>query len=366
MLCASCGSPQPDEARRCALCHGPILLDGRYALLSRLDVEGQGDTYEALRLHDGQRVAIKELSFKRMRSLKSQELFEREARVLAQLHHPGIPAHLDDFAWGVGKHQAHYLVQTLIEGHTLTQEARAHRYDEGEVLALIESLCEIVAYLHERSPPVIHRDIKPDNVMRRAADGRLMLIDFGAVHDQLASTLREQTLVGTLGYMAPEQLAGQAERATDVYGLGVLAIVLLTQRQPVTMLDPSGALRWQPHARLSPAAEALLCEMTRPEPQQRPSDARAIGARARAIRLGKPHAQGAMSLATTQAIAPAPPGREESLFGLVSVLLFAPLLGLPCLIASLGFGTSISVLCVALLSMVLVIPFLPRGDDLRL
>src|SRR5690606_38572682 len=134
-------------------------------------------------------------------------------------------------------------------------------------------------------------------------------------------------LVGTLGYMAPEQLAGHAERATDVHGLGVLAIVLLTQRQPVTMLDPSGALRWKPHTRLSPEAEALLCEMTHPNPQQRPSDARAIGARARAIRLGLPSPRGAMIPAPTQALTPvSAPARDESLFGLVSVLLFAPLL----------------------------------------
>jgi serine/threonine-protein kinase len=79
-------------------------------------------------------------------------------------------------------------VQDFVAGHTLAEELAEHRYGEAEVLAIVEELCEVLAYLHGRSPPVIHRDLKPRNVMRRTADGRLALIDFGAARD----TVREQ------------------------------------------------------------------------------------------------------------------------------------------------------------------------------
>jgi serine/threonine protein kinase len=275
MLCAACGeSIQATGIDRCPHCSSPPLLDGRYRLLDALGHGSAGTTYRALRIDDGAVVAVKELPLARAASEKARQLLAREARVLRELDHPAIPGLLDDFDLGAGKQRHYYIVQQHIEGVTLAEEADGRRYSQDEVLDILVDLLGILDYLHGLSPPVIHRDLKPTNVLRRP-DGSLALVDFGSVRDALRDAeLGGSTVAGTFGYMAPEQFMGEATPATDLYGLGALAVALLTRRSPQTLLDHAGRIVWEPHVQLHPATIRLLRRLLAPAPTRRTPSAR--------------------------------------------------------------------------------------------
>lgn len=366
MLCASCasaleveGADHGSQEQPCPHCQGPRLLDGRYRIMAQLSANGVSMTYRALRLEDQRQVAIKELVFGRMGSFKHQELFEREARVLKELEHDGVPAYLDDFVWGIGKHQAHYLVEAFIPGQTLAQEQLERRYDEREVLRMIEAICRILTYLHTRSPPVIHRDLKPENIMRRP-DGRLVLLDFGAVQEAPQETTGGATIAGTFGFMAPEQLMGQASARSDLYALGVIAITMLSRLSPVELLNERHELRWSLE-HISAPTRALLGALTARDPAQRPQDATSARRAARAARkaLNAPQqASGALVSLRSTELERRP--HKESIFGVVCLMLGGPLLSLPCMVMALGWSNTIIFSSGLMLLAILSIPFLPE------
>jgi len=122
---------------------------------------------------------------------------------------------------------------------------------------------------------LVHRDIKPSNVIRRT-DGSLSLVDFGSVRDVLKDPdLGGSTVAGTFGYMAPEQFAGDASPRTDLYGLGALAVALLTRREPHTLLDHRNRMDWEVHAKPHPALALVLHHLLAPDPEARTASARA-------------------------------------------------------------------------------------------
>jgi len=260
------------------VCGGEPLLDGRYRLDALLGEGGAGVTYRATRLADGLAVCVKELATRRMASFEDEKLFEREADVLRQLHHPQIPSYLDSFVAGVGKHRARYLVQELVIGRDLARELADHRYTEREVLAVLDELLEVLTYLGDLRPPVVHRDVKPSNVMRRADDGRLVLVDFGAVKDAVEHSLGGATIAGTLGYMAPEQLYGQADTRSDLYGAGATALALLSRRDLAEFFERERGLAWRGRVTMSPGTERVLAALLAPSPDDRPPSARAARA----------------------------------------------------------------------------------------
>ncbi len=277
-VCAGCGESGPLGDAFCGACGGDPLLDGRYRLRQVLGQGGMGLTFAAERVADGLDVAIKEMPFRLAADDDVRRLVEREARVLRQLQHPAIPAYIDDFIAGSGRHRALYLVQELVTGRTLVAEMDARRYALDDVLAIIEELCEVLAYLHGLHPPVIHRDIKPANVMRRVS-GELVLLDFGAVRDAIQDgVIGGSTVAGTFGYMAPEQFRGDARPATDLYGLGVLAVQLLSRVPPDEMMDGQ-TLAWGKFVQVPKPALDLLTHMLAPEVARRIGDARALKAR---------------------------------------------------------------------------------------
>lgn len=215
---------------------GEIIAD-QYQIKAVLGQGGIGTTYEAQDLHNhGQSVALKALSLHHMQDWKVLELFEREARVLSHLHHPGIPRYLNSFQVDTPQNRYFYLVQELAPGESLAALVeRGWHGDEGELRDLATQVLEILIYLHGLAPPVIHRDIKPENLIRRR-DGQIYLVDFGSVKTTYRDTLlRSGTVVGTYGYMAPEQFRGQAVPATDLYGLGTTLLFLLTGQSPAEL-----------------------------------------------------------------------------------------------------------------------------------
>ncbi|MCP4809121.1 MAG: serine/threonine protein kinase [Proteobacteria bacterium] len=230
-----------------------------------------GSVFRARDRESGGVVAVKDMPLVHP-DAKGTELAHREATALRQLDHPALPAAIESIA----ERGRLYLVQEFIRGRTLAEELVDRRYDQDDVLAIVEEILSILSYLHGRSPPVVRRDLKPGNVMRRA-DGSLALVDFGSVRDALRDPqLGGRTVAGTFGYMAPEQLPGDAYPATDVYGLGVLAIALLSRRDPAPLMDWSGALRWKDVVSVHPAVEALLVRMLEPDPERRVGDTDAL------------------------------------------------------------------------------------------
>lgn len=172
-------------------------------------------------------VVLKHLGFAKMADWKQLQLLEREARLLAQLSHPRLPRCLDllEFA----NHDV-CLIETALPGENLSQRLAHWLPTEAEVIRIASQALSLLGYLHTLQPPVIHRDIKPSNLLLDDA-GRLYLIDFGAI-TQGASGDAGTTVVGTLGYMAPEQWAGRALPGSDLYALGLSLIRLLSGAEP--------------------------------------------------------------------------------------------------------------------------------------
>lgn len=322
MLCASCDSAQPDDADRCGQCGQPPLLSGRYRFDATLGRGAHGTVYRATDTQTGAQLAIKELPLRHDLDPHRQAMFEREALVLRALSHPAVPRYHGQEIAGSGKSRALYLLQEHIDGAPLTLDARR---TEAEVIDAIASLAEILAYLHGLSPPVIHRDLKPANILRRA-DGRLALIDFGAVRAALADPdLGGNTVAGTFGYMAPEQFAGDASPASDIYGLGAVALALLSRQEPSQLQDRTGALRWREAISVGAGTEALLAKMLAPDPADRFPDGAAL---LQALRSPAP---------TTTIEAPAPTSsssRQKRLL-LLGALVLPVLFGLPTLLIML-------------------------------
>jgi len=296
-LCSHCGgttasrdpATEGDPASlsiTCSVCGEDPRLDGRYRLLARLGHGAVGTTFAAVRVADGQPVAVKELLVRRLEDFKAHDQFKHEASVLSMLDHPAIPRYYDSFSAGEGRHTGLYLVTELIDGATLEQEMATRRHSQKEVLAIIRELCDVLAYLHGLAPPVVHRDIKASNVMRRRSDNRLVLIDFGAVKESIRSPGDGSTVAGTFGYMPPEQLAGRASPASDVYALGVLCVVLMTRTPPHELLDEQNRLQWRSHITSEPL-RALLSEVLEPDPARRFGDVALLGQRIDDVLAGR-------------------------------------------------------------------------------
>ncbi|MEM6521332.1 MAG: serine/threonine-protein kinase [Cyanobacteria bacterium P01_D01_bin.71] len=209
------------------------LIQSRYKILGVLGRGGSGITYRAEDAFTGRQVALKELSLKGLSDWKKLELFEREAQVLEGLNHPAIPKYVDYFQVDTADNRLFYIAQEIAEGQSLAElVAAGDRFTESEIERIAAAILEVLQYLHDQNPPIIHRDIKPQNIIRRA-DGRIYLVDFGAVQTVYReATAFGSTVVGTYGYMAPEQFRGQAYPATDLYGLGTTLLHLLTHQNP--------------------------------------------------------------------------------------------------------------------------------------
>ena len=240
----------------------------RYRLGPSLGRGGQGNTYEAVDVALGRPVAVKLVTL-RGSEWKRFELFERECEVLKQLDHPGIPRYLDTFADESAGHYA--LVMEKVEGRSLQQLLDDGRLlSEARIWSVIDQALGIIAYLHGLHPPVIHRDIKPANLML-GTDDKLSLVDFGGVRVALRPE-GGSTVVGTFGYMAPEQLHGEATPATDIFSLGATIAALLTGRDADKLPRKGLKIDLDQLLTAGPLRDVLTL-MLEPEPAQRPSSA---------------------------------------------------------------------------------------------
>ncbi|HEX8795708.1 MAG TPA: serine/threonine-protein kinase [Polyangiaceae bacterium] len=239
---------------------------GRYVVKGLLGEGAQGATYAAVEVENGRSVAIKRFDVRGARRWKDVELAEREARVLATLDHPLVARYIEHFE----EDGALFLVMERVSGETLEAiRKREGPLPEAEVRRFLACADRAFSYLHGRRSPVIHRDVKPANVVRRG-DGSYVLVDFGAVSDSLRRGTGS-TVVGTMGYMAPEQLQGRSLPTSDVYAVGATALAALTGVEPEKL--PHRGLRVDVRAALegkaSPELVTTLERMLEPDPDDR-------------------------------------------------------------------------------------------------
>ena len=283
------------------------LLQERYRIIRLLARGGMGAVYEAEAVHLGNTpVAVKQTFYnEQQRTMREQ--FEREAVTMARLRHPALPKVSDHFVEGGGQ----FLVMEYIPGDDLLAllQRRGRPFDCGQALAWAETLLDALDYIHTQYPPIIHRDIKPQN-LKLTPRGEMFLIDFGLAKSASTPTHSSASLHAyTLSYAPPEQIRGSGtDPRSDIYSLGATLYHLLAGEPPVDARVREEVLRYQ-----APDPLRLLHQVN---PQIPPAVATAI-ARAMALdREGRYANAAAMRqalreagrlIATTTPEAPFPP-----------------------------------------------------------
>ncbi len=261
-------------------------IDDRYDILETLGKKAGRRTLLAADRQTQEQVIIKILAFSCDLGWEDLKLFEREAQTLKVLSHPSIPRYLDSFELDGPKSKGFALIQSYIPGTSLEAYMQAGRqFTAAEIKAIALQILDILTYLHGRHPPAIHRDIKPSNiVVQEAADGsiaKVYLVDFGSVQTLASTAGKTVTVVGTYGYMPPEQFGGYAIPASDLYSLGATSIALAAMAHPADL--PHKDLRIDFDRAISslsfpPALIDWLRGMTEPDVQQRFTSASAAKA----------------------------------------------------------------------------------------
>jgi WD40 repeat protein len=249
--CFSPQCPQPQNSLGstvCQTCGSPLLLQGQYRGLYKLSGGGMSHTFLGVdEAANNLSCIIKQFSPQLQTSIsveKALELFHQEAIRLQELgKHDQIPEFFSTFE----QHHCFYLVEEFIPGKTLTQELESgSSFDEEQIRAVLQNLLPVLQFIHEHH--VIHRDIKPDNIIRRESDSQLVLVDFGiAKYSPNLGQPLTGTITGTIGYAPLEQIrGGKVYPASDLYSLGVTCIQLLTHVPPNELFDPfTGELIWR-------------------------------------------------------------------------------------------------------------------------
>ena len=235
LRCSRCGArnrPNAQFCRQCGFGLGAPLLQNRYQVRRPLAQGGMGAVYQA---EDTQlfnrRCVVKEMLTRHLSPAEKAEAernFRREAALLASLRHPSIPQIYEYFVEG----NRYYLIMEYMEGESLAERmARSGPLPEAEVLRYAAQICDVLVYLSTRQPPVVHRDVKPANIILRGDPAQAILVDFGVAKPK-AGRGQDTAAWGTLGYAAPEQAIGQAEPRSDVYALAATIYHGLTGDDP--------------------------------------------------------------------------------------------------------------------------------------
>lgn len=245
------------------------IVDGKYRITGLLGQGGASITYEA-EVGDGDKVALKAMSLRNMRGWKDLDLFERECRVLQSLKHPSIPQYIDYFEVDTESDRVFYIVQKIANGRSLGDlVGSGWRISEDEVKEITLKVLEILQYLENLRPPVIHRDIKPENIIWDTKAKIVSLVDFGAVQDAVSMTMIGSTVVGTYGYMAPEQFQNRATLQTDLYGLGGTILYMLSGHSPSSFPQKRLKVDFRGFVTMSSHLEDIVERLLEPAPEDR-------------------------------------------------------------------------------------------------
>jgi len=259
-----------------------LVLQDRYRIEERLGQGGMGVVYLAERIGLGRRVAIKFLHADIAAQPQFRVRFEREARAMSKLHHPHCVSVID---FGVA--DAPYIVLEYVTGESLSHLLARGPIPLRRALTIIRQILAGLAHAHNEG--IVHRDIKPDNVILAEATGtgdHARLLDFGLAkvtkRAGTASGLLGATAMGTPSYMSPEQARGEdVDARSDLYSCGVMLFQMLTGKRPFTGSDPLDVLRAHvedkpprladamPGARFPPALETVLAGALAKNPDSR-------------------------------------------------------------------------------------------------
>ncbi len=263
----TCLHRNPENTKFCQKCGAKLLLLERYCAVRILGQGGFGRTFLAIDEGKPSRppCVIKQLLPQAQgtsSAKKAAELFAQEAEQLEKLgKHPQIP---ELFAYFTQDEQQ-YLVQEYIAGQTLDKELEKQgQFNEQQITKLLADMFKVLRFIHSKN--VIHRDIKPENIIRRRTDKTLVLVDFGAAKVDVDPTLSVTgTMIGSIGYTAPEQARGKPMFASDLYSLGLTCIHLLTNVNPTELFDDyEGEWIWRNYLgdnRVSEAMTKILNKM---------------------------------------------------------------------------------------------------------
>ena len=248
------------------------LLDGKYKILNKIGQGGMSIVYLAMNEKANKQWAIKEM---RKEKNKNYEIMKQslitETNLLKELKHPYLPSIADI----IESDDTIIIVMDYVEGRPLSDIlAEEGTIEEDKVADYAIQLCDVLDYLHSQKPPIIYRDLKPANIMLRP-DGKITLIDFGTARKYNYDSVSDTTCLGTIGYAAPEQFAGetlrQTDARTDIYNLGATMYHLLTGVNPS---EPPYELypirRWDES--LSNGLEKIILRATRKDPDKRFND----------------------------------------------------------------------------------------------
>ena len=278
-FCRRCGTQRPPVTSGSAqlastgLLSPHATLQKRYEIVNEIAKGGQGAVYAAIDKHTGRKVAIKAV---RLETIASPENYteavariQREAEFLARLRHPNIVQVLDQFE----ERNYPYVVMEYIEGQTLSRlvASLGGKLPEPQAVFIARQLCSALAYLHAQTPPIIFRDMKPQNVMVDDYQN-VKLIDFGIARTYRAGAHSDTQVFGSIGFAAPEQYGSeQTDARSDIYSLGVTLHYMLTAFNPASNPDPLGTL--PPVRMLNPAVstdlEQIIARATRFSPSER-------------------------------------------------------------------------------------------------
>ena len=243
----------------------------QYKIVKLLSKQTGRRTFLAKDEQTGQSVVIKIILFSPDFTWQDLKLFEREAETLQAIEHPAIPKYLESFEVEVAGGKGFALVQTYIEARSLQDWVDSGRtFSESELSAIAHSLLGILQYLHHRHPPIIHRDIKPSNILFQPTQHdsfNLFLVDFGSV--QTVKTNGTMTVVGTYGYMPPEQFGGRAVPASDLYSLGATLIYLATGQHPADLTQDDMQIDFEQVSSLSTGFTRWIRRLTYPDMARR-------------------------------------------------------------------------------------------------
>lgn len=249
------------------------LLHNRYQLDRLIAQGGMGAVYHAIDTRPPGGVwAVKVMSHAQLKLAERAEavaLFRREAEMLMQLRHPHLPLVEEVFE----EEGRQYMVMEYIEGETLQAmlDRSAGPLAEGQVRAWVEQICSALGYLHQQTPPIIYRDLKPSNIIAVQATNTIKLIDFGIARFHRKGQKKDTASLGTPGYAAPEQYgAAQTDVRSDIYALGVTIHQLLTKHdptrgKPLEMLPSVTSL----NSLVSPAWDKVIAKATHLRPRDR-------------------------------------------------------------------------------------------------
>src|SRR5258708_6846190 len=321
--CSNCGKPMPSTTATStsnsttiggtsrALNVGTSLQGGRYVIKEVLGQGGMGAALLATdKRLDNKQVVIKELISDNTDPEKFKEdehNFKQEVVTLAHLDHPLIPNVTDNFEEG----SRYFMVQEYVEGENL--EDRMDRLNqpmkEREVLLIASEMLDVLDYLAQQTPPIVHRHIKPASIIIGSKDRRAHLVDFGIARADVARNARRKqtSALGTPGYAPPEQYQGNADPRSDLYALGATLHHLLTNRDPPHYPPFTDPPVRTPKPQLSPEVERVVARAVNNDITQRYQSPAAMNRDVHAILLNRFAVSGTTTTSTLGTPRPLPP-----------------------------------------------------------